>query len=156
MTISDKIKEIRKNNNLTQDEFADKLMISRVTVSKWENNQASPDLDNIRIICEVFHVTPNDLFEIYGDDNSKNKQDLQENNYKIKGLFISLGISFAILTVLIVLLFVNPSHANDNVLRIDRNSLIGFFIILIAIIIVILLVLLGSTFKKIAKQKDKK
>lgn len=153
MTISDKIKEIRRNNNLTQDEFADKLMISRQTVSKWENNQASPDLENIRIICEIFHVTPNDLFEIYDDENSKNKRDLQQNIKKIKGLFISLGIAFLALTGLFIWLFVNPS--NKEIIVLERYSFIGIFCIFVGIIIVILLILIGFSLRKLAKQKNK-
>lgn len=50
MLIADKIKKLRKDNNMTQEDLADKLNVSRQTVSKWETNVGVPDIDNIKAI----------------------------------------------------------------------------------------------------------
>lgn len=54
MNLGEKLFELRKTKNLTQDEVAEKLNVTRQTVSKWETNQSSPDFDKIVPICELF------------------------------------------------------------------------------------------------------
>lgn len=44
MKISERIKEYRKQNHLTQSEFASKLYVSKQAVSKWENENGYPDV----------------------------------------------------------------------------------------------------------------
>ena len=62
MNLNEKLFELRKNKNLTQDEVAEKLNVTRQTVSKWENGQSSPDFEKIAPLCEIYEVTPNELF----------------------------------------------------------------------------------------------
>ena len=47
MNIGEKIFELRKSRNLSQEEVAEKLNVTRQTVSKWETNQSTPDFDKI-------------------------------------------------------------------------------------------------------------
>ncbi len=54
--IGNKIIELRKKENWSQEQLADKLNVSRQTVSKWETNQAAPSAANIRALCEAFGV----------------------------------------------------------------------------------------------------
>ena len=49
MNIGEKLYELRKEKNLSQEEVAEKLNVSRQTVSKWETNQTTPDFDKIEI-----------------------------------------------------------------------------------------------------------
>ena len=46
MNIGNKISELRKKNNYTQEELAEKLNVSRQTISKWELNETSPSLED--------------------------------------------------------------------------------------------------------------
>lgn len=59
--ISDNIRNYRKANNLSQDELAEKLGVSRQSISLWENGQTQPTLDNIIALAKIFHVTPDAL-----------------------------------------------------------------------------------------------
>ena len=61
MNIGEKLFELRKGKNLTQDEVAEKLNVTRQTVSKWETNQSTPDFDKIVPLCELYGITPNEL-----------------------------------------------------------------------------------------------
>ncbi len=54
MKISEKITEIRKENNLTQEEFAEKLFVTRQTVSNWENTKSYPDIETLILISDKF------------------------------------------------------------------------------------------------------
>ena len=54
MNIGEKLFELRKSKNLSQEEVAEKLNVTRQTVSKWETNQSTPDFDKILPLCELF------------------------------------------------------------------------------------------------------
>ena len=57
MNISDKIKKIRNKEQLTQEQFAEKISVSRNAVAKWETNRGYPDIQNLITISEVFNVS---------------------------------------------------------------------------------------------------
>lgn len=63
MNFNEKIKEIRKNQNLTQEQFADKVFVSRNAVAKWESNRGYPDIQNLITISEVFGISLDDLMK---------------------------------------------------------------------------------------------
>lgn len=56
MILSDKIILLRKKNNLTQEELAEKLGVSRQSVSKWEMGNSIPDINKIIQLSDVFGV----------------------------------------------------------------------------------------------------
>jgi len=62
--IGQKIKELRKKADLTQDRLAEMLGVSAQAVSKWEVGSASPDLSLIAPLCRVFGVTADELLGI--------------------------------------------------------------------------------------------
>ncbi len=57
MTISEKISILRRDNGWSQDELAEKLDVSRQSVSKWESGKALPDSDKVLALAELFNVT---------------------------------------------------------------------------------------------------
>lgn len=61
MTIGDKIKNLRKENGMTQDAVAAALDVTRQAVAKWESNQAAPSTTNIMKLAELFQVQFQDL-----------------------------------------------------------------------------------------------
>ncbi len=63
MKFSEKIKEIRKMQNLTQEQFAEKIFISRNAVAKWESDRGYPDIQNLITISEVFEISLDDLIK---------------------------------------------------------------------------------------------
>ena len=71
MSFSEKIKEIRKKQNLTQEQFAEKIFVSRNAVAKWESNRGYPDIQNLITISELFGISLDDL--IKNDKKLKNK-----------------------------------------------------------------------------------
>lgn len=71
MNISEKIKKIRGEKNLTQEQFAEKIYVSRNAVAKWETNRGYPDIQNLITISEVFNVSLDEL--VKEDDKVKSK-----------------------------------------------------------------------------------
>ncbi len=56
-TIGQNIYELRKKNNFTQEELANKLNISFQAISKWENGVSYPDISLLPIIADLFKVS---------------------------------------------------------------------------------------------------
>ena len=67
MKIGERIKELRKKHNITQEQLAEKLGISFQAVSKWENNVAFPDITLIPVLAIFFGVTADYLFGLTND-----------------------------------------------------------------------------------------
>lgn len=63
MEIGNRIRELRKNKGITQEQLAGRLGISFQAVSKWENNIALPDIIMIPILADFFEVSTDDLFD---------------------------------------------------------------------------------------------
>lgn len=57
MTFGDKLSKLRREQNYTQEQFADLLGVSRQSVSKWESNLAYPETDKLVRICELFNCS---------------------------------------------------------------------------------------------------
>ena len=57
------IKEIRKKNNLTQKQLADKYNVTYQAVSKWENGKNMPDTSLIKQMSKDFNISLEDMFE---------------------------------------------------------------------------------------------
>ena len=55
------LKQIRENNHLTQDQMAEKLMVTRQAVSRWENGETQPNTDTLRLLSKEFNVSINTL-----------------------------------------------------------------------------------------------
>lgn len=64
MTIGDKISTLRKQNNMTQEELANKLSVTPQAVSKWENGITSPDISLLGAIATLFHISTDELLGI--------------------------------------------------------------------------------------------
>ena len=94
--------ELRRDKKLSQEEVAEKLNVTRQTVSKWETDQSVPDFDKIVPLCELYDITPNELFIELKQRKSKNNNeftiDLEEEKVKIqkkaKGIAISILLYF--------------------------------------------------------------
>ena len=61
MTIGEKITHLRNALGMSQESLADKLLVSRQAVSKWEMDQAQPQIDNVLQICELFNISTDEL-----------------------------------------------------------------------------------------------
>ncbi|MBR3893646.1 MAG: phosphoglucosamine mutase [Clostridia bacterium] len=61
MTLGEKITQLRTAANMTQEELAEKLLVSRQSVSKWEMNQALPQIDKVLMLCELFKLSTDEM-----------------------------------------------------------------------------------------------
>ncbi len=106
MSIGNKIYELRISNNLSQGDLADRLDVSRQSVSKWETDSSIPDLDKLIKMCDIFNVSLDYLTERgHNNDISVNRDTTSISSIsvvqKVFGiLFFGLAALVGILSVI--------------------------------------------------------
>lgn len=100
MSFSENLYELRKKEGLSQEEFAEKIDVSRQTVSKWEMGQTTPEMDKLILISKLFNVSLDELTENVVNNNyskehfsNKTKKDYKVIKIIIVLLIIYLAIS---------------------------------------------------------------
>lgn len=61
MEIRDILKKLREKNNLTQDQLAERVRVTRQAVSRWENGETQPNTDTLKLLSQEFNVSINTL-----------------------------------------------------------------------------------------------
>lgn len=99
---SQNLQKLRSEKNLSQEQLADKIGVSRQTISAWESGKASPELDKITTISKLFSVSIDELVgEIKTKASNFDKKEYEKNYSKIallraSGIFILFsGIAFS-------------------------------------------------------------
>lgn len=82
MDLSEKILTLRKSRNLTQEQLAENLDVSRQTISKWESGQSLPEPDKIVALSEIFNVSTDLLLKPSEIDSLSLKTEMLENQQK--------------------------------------------------------------------------
>ena len=118
--LGDNIRKYRKLNNMSQDELAEKLNVTRQSISLWENEQTQPSLENILALSKLFGVSTDEL--LVSDkaepsvSNTAVAKTVDAPKNKTNKLFLILGavVAVALITTLIfVLLGKNNDGKND-------------------------------------------
>ena len=100
MTFGEKLKKLRTDNGLTQDELAEKTYVTRTAISKWESDRGYPNIDSLKAISKFFSVSIDDLLssdEVLTIAEEDNKQ--QETRFKYL-VYALLDLSIAMLLFL--------------------------------------------------------
>ena len=90
------IKKYRSENSLSQEQLAERVFVSRQTISNWENDKSYPDVNSLVLLSEVFNTSIDNL--IKGDVKIMKKQ-IKEDDKKE---FEKLGNIFAVLMIITV------------------------------------------------------
>ena len=86
MELGKRITKIRKDNKLTQDDFAKKYYVTRQTISNWENEKSYPDLETLVKISDDFNVSLDTLLK--EDDRMIKDISKKQKNYKFIKVFV--------------------------------------------------------------------
>ena len=83
--LGSKIHQLRKTNNMSQQNLADKLCVSNKTISKWECGNGSPDIETLNKIASIFHISIDELINENNITNNENENDniITNNNTAI-------------------------------------------------------------------------
>ena len=75
MKFGENLQNLRKSKNMSQEKLAEKVQVSRQSISKWERGESYPTMNNIMALCEIFHCKLNDLVhESLTDINSLDEE----------------------------------------------------------------------------------
>ncbi len=103
MTFGERLLEYRNRVGLSQEKLAEKVGVTRQTISKWETNQSTPDFDKIIPLCEILGITTEELIkgekkekdvklaEIKQEKEKAEKEYMQKRNKK-KAIVLSISI----------------------------------------------------------------
>ena len=114
MSLGERLYELRKSKNLSQEEVANRLNVTRQSVSKWETNQSTPDFDRVLPLCELYEISTDELFT--GQKNDCDNNRTLKNNNKDRAFAISFSIFLYFLAVIWIIVFETVSFINDNLL----------------------------------------
>ena len=98
MNIGDKLVELRKKKGLSQEELAEKLDVTRQTISKWELNETSPNISQAKELCKLFNVS---LDEFVG--NNINDILINKINKNDKSLKVIMSFNIVMLVFLLLI-----------------------------------------------------
>ena len=87
MKLSNNLKNIRKENNLSQEQLAEKLGVSRQAVSKWESGQSYPEMDKVLLICKLFNYNIDELMNENVKEVNETKQSKVNINKYVEDFF---------------------------------------------------------------------
>lgn len=87
MNLADNLKQIRKDNNLSQEQLAERLGVSRQAVSKWESGQSYPEMDKVIQICSLFNLNINELINENIQEVNERKESVNLSNKYINSFF---------------------------------------------------------------------
>ena len=87
MELGKQIYELRKKANLSQEQLAEKVGVSRQTISKWELGETAPDIKQAQILSQIFNIS---LDELTGNDTKEVIYEKVSNTEKLAGLIIKI------------------------------------------------------------------
>ena len=158
MKFGDNLRQIRKNKKMSQEQLAEKVNVTRQSISKWENGESYPEMNNILELCKIFNCKLNDLVHTDMTDissldeeiimnvvkfNEKKQKEVKTLSNvisligKIGSIVLKVVIPFIILAMILVPYVVNNveiknneiSFKTDNIKIIDENKIKIFNII---------------------------
>lgn len=146
MILADKILSLRKSSGWSQEELAEKMNVSRQSISKWESAAAIPDINRILELAQIFGVTTDYLLKDELEDTAYSGLDetelrprvsLQEMNdfltiKAVSGKQVALGVMLCILSPVLLILL---SAAAETGFAITENAASGIGITVLLIMV---------------------
>ena len=100
MELGNKIKYYRGEREFSQEELAERVYVSRQTISNWENNKSYPDINSIVLLSEVFEISIDNL--IKGDVEQMKKEINSEEVKKLNFYATMMAILMLAATILLI------------------------------------------------------
>ena len=135
MKFGDNLRKIRKSKKMSQEQLAEKVNVTRQSVSKWENGESYPEMNNILELCKIFNCKLNDLVHTDMTDISSLDEEIVMNVVKfnekkqkevktlsnvisligkIGAIVLKVAIPFIILAMILVPYVINNVEIKNN------------------------------------------
>ena len=150
MILADKIIELRKRNGWSQEELAEKLDVSRQSISKWEGAQSVPDMNRILALSQIFGVSTDlllkDELELDGapelglqaEDTAARSVSMEEasaylDHKNTAANRISLGVMLCILSPVLLIILTGAQEAGRIALTEKQAAGLGLIVLFLLI-----------------------
>jgi len=100
MTFGEKLKKLRTDSGLTQDELAEKIYVTRTAISKWETDKGYPSIDSLKQLSNLFEIS---IDELISDSDIENKRLLDKA--QSRRFYACAMVSLALATVSAILYY---------------------------------------------------
>ena len=135
MKFGGNLKGLRKIKKLSQEDLAERVGVSRQSVSKWETGDAYPEMNNILMLCKIFNCKINDLlsnnledFESFDEEVKMNLVKFEKEKQqkvktltkilsligKIAGIVVKVAIPFVIIAMIVIPIFLSNIDVENN------------------------------------------
>ena len=109
MEISERLKQARIQSGMTQEQVAEKVMVSRVTLSHWENGKTLPDIASLISLSDLYQISLDELLKGDPKMTEKVKKDAKDLNNNRRVLLIT-----AILALIVMLTYTISMFVGDD------------------------------------------
>ena len=149
MILADKIIELRKKNGWTQEELAEKLDVSRQSISKWESAQSVPDMNRLIAMSQIFGVSTDLLLKdeldlsnqqstyIVDEDTARMVTMEEANSYldhrDLSSRRIALGVFLCIVSPILLIILDGLSEAGKMSLSANQANGLGLLVLFLLI-----------------------
>ena len=144
MKFGDNLRKIRKLKKMSQEQLAEKVNVTRQSVSKWENGESYPEMNNILELCKIFNCKLNDLIHTDMSDitsldkeivmnvvkfNEKKQKEMKilsniiEMIGNIGAIVLKVAIPFVILVMILVPYIINNLEIKDNTITFKTDNI---------------------------------
>ena len=161
MIFADKLIALRKQHGLSQEQLAEKLNVSRQSVSKWEGAQSIPDINKIIQLSQIFGVSTDYLLK---DELENEKDEYIETGEKSEELkyvsmedaneflnitqsiatYISIGVLICILAPIPLIVFAVLSEAGTLSFSEEQTAMVGISVLLTMIAVAVALFIISG------------
>ena len=116
MDPGNKIYELRKKSNLSQEQLAEQVGVSRQTISKWELSETAPDIKQAQTLSQIFNVS---LDELTGNDTKEVIYEKVSNTEKLAGIVIKI---LKVLGILILVLIIGTIISITSLIGVRKHT----------------------------------
>lgn len=141
MSLGENLQFLRKRDNITQEQLAETLEVSRQSVSKWESDTSYPEMDKLLQLASLFHCSLDDLVQKdistqYVEDKCNYDQFMNQFSKRI-----TLGVGLILSGITLMLFLVTFFH---EIQGLDMEELSGVIFLLFVVVAVAIFIVSGS------------
>ena len=146
MSLGQNLQFLRKRNNITQEQLAEQLEVSRQSISKWESDTTYPEMEKLLQLCQMFHCSMDDLLQ--KDISSLYVEDMThyDKHMNLFSKMIALGVGLILFGLSVMSFFDGMNIGGD--IKDELGAIVFFIFVIIAVAIFIVMGLQHEDFQK--------
>ena len=137
------LKELRKENNMTQEQLGERIGVTNKTVSRWETGNYMPPIESLKLLSDIYQISINEIlsgerltqenYQEAAEDNLTSALEKMESKEKTfeKTMFIIMGITCVIA---IAIMFLLPEGSNLTTMDRIREVVVALLVLAMALI----------------------